>query len=254
MQGYLDEIVRRCGVVLGPELSGVYLYGSHAQGESAKLSDIDVLVLSGAPLTENQTCALAESLSHSALPVPAKGLELMVIGAEAAQTLPSPFTVDFVLTTGEDWPVEAQTNVEYEDALLDMAIARASGRALRGPPPIHAFAQVDRARLLGIVANGLEWHRPRILDPIHDPLGQNSVLNAARAWRYVVEGDLVSKVQGGRWTMRQGDDTGLAEQALAVRRGERNAPLNHNEIDAFLVRAIDACREAAASASAARRL
>lgn len=223
---------------------GVYLYGSQAQGEGARRSDIDILVLAAAALTAVQKQDLAAQLDHAMLPVPAMGLELMVVETAIALNLPRPLRVAFALTTGATWPTDIQDDVEYEELLLDIAMVRESGRALFGPPPREAFAEGGRARLLEIVERALEWHRPRLLDPLHDPLGQNSVLNAARAWRYVEDGTLVSKTQGGRWMAKKPPYGELAARALAIRNGGSDGALDASEIDALLAYVIDELRVA----------
>lgn len=244
MDVYLAELVARCRAILGPSLQGAYLYGSAAQGEMAQLSDIDVLLVIETPLSERQNGDLAAELNHAALPVPASGLELMAVLSETALKPASETRVAFALSTGGNWDTGIEIDVDYEDVLLDMAIARESGIALFGPQPREAFGPLERSRLLKLVAQALEWHRPRLLDPHHDPLGQNSVLNAARAWRYAVTGALGSKRQGGRWAVAQGGDTTLVERALAIREGHKVAAPEPHEIDRLLVEVIGICHAA----------
>lgn len=246
MDVYLAELVARCRAILGPSLQGAYLYGSAAQGEMAQLSDIDVLLVIETPLSERQNADLAAQLNHAALPVPASGLELMAVLSQTALRPPLEPRVAFALSTGENWATEIQTGIDYEDVLLDTAIARESGRALLGPPPRDAFGAVERSRLLRLVVQALEWHRPRLLDLHHDPLGQNSILNAARAWRYAVTGGLASKRQGGLWAIEQGIDLPLIETALAIREGRERLPPAPQDIDRFLASVIEICRAARA--------
>jgi hypothetical protein len=246
MHEYLEALTNTCRRIIGPDLTGVYLYGSTVVDETARLSDIDILLLVARPLSGAQKHELAAQLDHARLPVPASGLELMAILAETAKAPPPNPMVEFALTTGEAWPAEVQSDVEYEEVLLDTAMARESARALYGPPAQAAFGMVERARLLRLIVQALEWHLTRLLDPHHDPLGQNSILNAARAWTYASTERLVSKAQGGRWVLSQKFEHPLVEAALAIREGGRFVPPGPNDISQFLRDVIAICRAAQA--------
>ena len=92
------------------------------------------------------------------------------------------------------------------DLVLHFAVCR------RLDPDV--FAEVPRPLVLNQVADELAWAAE------HNPT-EYAVLNACRAWRYTVDGSLVSKVDGGHWaeTRLAGPDLALVRAALA-RRGE----------------------------------
>ncbi len=46
-----------------------------------------------------------------------------------------------------------------------------------------------------------------------------AVLNAARTLRYVIEGVLCSKIDGGEWAIARGEDRRLIAPAVAEQRG-----------------------------------
>jgi predicted nucleotidyltransferase len=241
VEAYVAKVVDACRRVVGPELAGVYLCGSAANGETGLKSDIDLIAVARSGLSQGQKQDLAAALDHAALPVPASALEIIFVTAATAKHPPRNPEMEFALTTGAGLTPETQEGAGYAELLIDLAACREHGRAMLGPPPDAALGTADRRCLLEAMIQNLEWHRTAILDPYHDPLGQNSVLNAARTWCVAEAGRLVSKAEGGRWVM--GRDP-LAAAALAVRSGARLEPLERDKIDALLQKVINVCRAA----------
>jgi hypothetical protein len=244
MDRYLQDVVDVCRTSAGSSLLGLYLTGSAAQGEMAPLSDIDLIAVVRKHLPPERIMPIITQLDPAQRPIPAHGLELMIAAAETARKPLRVPTVDYALTLGGAEGTFVEIAVEYPELLIDMAVCRETGRALVGPPPQDIFGPIERKWLLDVLCKSLEWHRTTIFDPHHDPMGQNSILNAARAWRYAERGDFVSKAQGGRWALTLGRNTALIERALAIREGRHATAPEPHEIDRFLVDVVGICRAA----------
>ena len=91
--------------------------------------------------------------------------------------------------------------------------------------------------MLARVADELTWAAE------HHP-SEYAVLNACRAWRYAVDGALVSKVDGGRWAETRLDEPErtLVRDALALQSGEQAAPLDADAVRTFAGRLRDVIR------------
>ncbi len=241
---YLDQLQRHCRDVLGPNLAGLYLHGSMSTGDPAERSDIDAIGLVHGPVTSRQRAALFAQLDPSTLPVPAAGLELMLVRADTARTPPRVPMVELAISTGSDWTTEIETDVAYEELLIDLAACRDHGRTLFGPPPSTVIGAIERNWLIEVLSAALHWHRTVILDQYHDYLGQNAVLNAARAWCYVATGQLVSKASGAAWAIENGLWSDTVARAMAIRSGTLRASLEIEEVDATLAEAIYICDNA----------
>ena len=91
--------------------------------------------------------------------------------------------------------------------------------------------------MLAQVADELAWAAE------HNP-SEYAVLNACRAWRYAVDGALVSKVDGGRWAETRLDEPErtLVRDALALQSGEETTALDPDVVRTFAGRLRDVIR------------
>jgi streptomycin 3"-adenylyltransferase len=113
---------------------------------------------------------------------------------------------------------------------MHLAVCRAHGRALAGPPPAEVFGAPPPALLDAAFAGELAWAAA------HAPPAYR-VLNACRAWRYAVERRIVSKVDGGEWALGRGDFDEAIRAALAEQRGGPETPIDRASVDALTARA-----------------
>lgn len=229
--------------MLGANLVGVYLQGSGAQGDYRQgKSDIDVLAIVSQPVPVQEKQQLCARLNHSALPVPATGLDFIIVTENTVRCPVETPQHELWFSTGETWETSVDTGGNTSEHLILFQTCRDHGRTLFGSQADQLFAQVPRPLLLNALIGVLQWHQARILDPFHDPAGQYSVLNACRAWRYAEVGRLVSKSEGGAWVIAKEPQTTLARDALAIRRGEPSRPLEQEEIRSFLNRVVEILR------------
>jgi Domain of unknown function (DUF4111)/Nucleotidyltransferase domain len=193
-------------------MRGVVLIGSAALGDYVPgVSDLDVAVVSDGPLAD--PAAVAAPLRHSALPCPARGLELVVYGAEQAAAPTRELEFELDLNTGEHGD-RLLTDLGGEPGhwyLIDLAIGRERGVALAGPPPRELIGEPPRADVLDALLAGLRWAIAE------EPDSPNTVLNACRAARFALEGDWLSKGEAGAWATESSSDPRLVQAALAAR-------------------------------------
>jgi len=233
LDGYLAELTRRLGGVLGDDLLGVYAGGSYALGAyEPGRSDIDVTAVTAAPLSAAAKHAIVERLRHEALPCPARGLELVVYPLGTARSGGGAPGFELNLNTGAtmDFRVDEEPGeIEGFWFAIDRAILREHGVALTGPPPADLFAPIPLSTLLPLLQQSIRWHRDSDV-----PLGSDTVLNTCRALRFATEGTWSSKRDAGAWA---------AEEPL-VRAALAGEPLDRGAVAQFLTTVDDRLDEA----------
>ena len=230
---YLRALTSAAADVLGDDLVGVYAHGSLMLGGwRAERSDIDVLVVVERALTAAEQSALAAAWSSEALPCPAVGLELsVVLRSVAAHPDARPAFELHVTTAPSDAKVvDGHGHPGDLDLVLHFAVCHALGH--------EVFAEVPRPLVLAQVADELTWAVE------HAAPAEYAVLNACRAWRYAVDGTLVSKIDGGRWAEQRLDqpERTLVRNAIALQSGDEAAPLDPSAAHAFTLRLRDVTR------------
>jgi Domain of unknown function (DUF4111) len=236
---YATDVAGVLGGVLGPDLTGVYLHGSAVLGGfDARRSDVDILVVSEGAMTAGQQAAAAEALSEERLPGPAAGLELSVVTLAAARHPVARPAFELHLTTGpgDRKVVDGHGHGGDPDLVLHFAVCRAAGRLL-GPGRLadQVLAPVPGELVRAQLASELHW-AIGLRSGAEPYPGEYAVLNACRAWRYTVDGTLVSKIDGGEWALSRvpGPDRELIATALARQRCQPAAGLDPASVRRFV--------------------
>jgi streptomycin 3"-adenylyltransferase len=229
---YLESLTSAAADVLGDDLVGVYPHGSLVLGGwRAERSDIDVLVVVERALTSAEQSALAAAWSPEALPCPAVGLELSVVlrSVAARPVARSPFELHVTTAPLDAKVVDGHGHPGDLDLVLHFAICHALGH--------EVFAEVPRPLILAQLVDELTW-------AVEHAAAEYAVLNACRAWRFAVDGSLVSKVDGGRWAEERLDEPELTlvRAAIALQSGEEGIPLDPSAAHAFTLRLRDVIR------------
>ena len=143
---------RAAAALLGDDLLAAWLVGSGALGGVSAQSDVDVVAVCATdPPGERQ--AVAAALGELAMAWPLRGLEL-VLYPRTAVAIPARrprFAIN--LNAGPRMPFHVSFDPADEPAhwfVLDLAILRAHGRTLTGPPP---------AELVGPIPAAGSWRR-----------------------------------------------------------------------------------------------
>lgn len=188
--------------LLGPDLVGLYLFGSLSWGDFDPVSsDIDFLAVTAGELSPASLDALRElhaRLAASGLPW-ADRLEGSYI-PRAALRRHDPANARFA-TIGVDWPFGlAQHGSQW---VIERHIVRERGVTLWGPPPATLIDPVSPADLRGAVRDALRdsWAR-RVEQP--DWLGTRryqafAILTLCRALYTLERGGVASKPDAAAW-------------------------------------------------------
>jgi hypothetical protein len=195
LEAYPAAVAGGLARVLGPALVGVYLHGSAALGGwSATHSDIDLVGVVARPLDRRVKRVISARLNHPSLVCPARaGLELSLVTAAVAADPPRRPPFELQVSTGPSPQTHLGGPAAADpDLLLHFAVCRRAGVAVAGPDPVTVFAEPPRAWLLERAAAELRWASR------HGSFAHR-VLTACRAWRYLEDDVLGSKVQSGAW-------------------------------------------------------
>jgi hypothetical protein len=211
----VSSVTERLFAFLGDRIMGIYLHGSAAMDAFVpSRSDVDVLVVTHAPISPGAKRGIAGDLSKTSLPCPGVGLELSIVTEQALRTTSGAPPFELHLDTQEDRVVDGAGRNGDADLVAHFAMTRARGMALLGPPPAEVFPPVDRTRLIRTFVDDLTWG-------IDNGRGGYAVLNSCRALRYAREGVLGSKPEGGEWALAAGVGNPMViRRALRRQRGE----------------------------------
>jgi Domain of unknown function (DUF4111) len=240
---YLQAVVAELRAHVGADLVAVSLVGSGATKDYVPgASDLDVAAVTARTLPGKTKMALAETLSHSQLPCPARQLELVVYTMAALASPQRPVHFELNLNTGRDIDDHVGLEPTAEPAfwfLLDLAIAREHGLSLLGPPLSVLVGELRRDWLLAAAREALDWY------DANEPARASAVLAACRSWRYATDGTWSTKADAAAWAAERLPDPSVPERALELRRGGDARPLADGEVSLVL-------RRARAALSAAR--
>lgn len=213
---YLEKIVEILNNQLGDRLSGVFLFGSASYGAyEPGVSDLDVQAIVNEHLGWQEKGELARLLSQAELPCPAAKLEFVCYALQNINPESRDPRFELNLNTGPGMEDHLTLDPGEESShwfLLDIAMGRETGKTLYGPSPAELFGSIPRLWVLEAISESLDWHQQ------HELVSPNSVLNAARGWRYIVTGQFGSKQAGAEWAQQQLDCPPVVGQALAARR------------------------------------
>ena len=226
---YLEALTAEVAAVVGDRLVGVYAHGSLlVGGYLPSRSDVDVVVVVEDALSAGEQADVAARLQEECLPCPAVGLELSVVtrASAAAPTARPAFELHMTTAPEDRKVVDGHGHPGELDLVLHYAVLH------RVDPDV--FAEVPRPLVLRQLADELTWAAE------HNP-SEYAVLNACRAWRYAVDGSLVSKVDGGRWAEARlsGADLTLVRAALAHQQGDPSTDLDAEAVRSFVTRTRD---------------
>jgi len=230
VEPYLEAVVEAAREVLGTGFAGAYAAGSLALGAfEPGRSDIDIALLCRDQLGEASKRELISRVRHSALPCPARGLELVVYTVAAAQSGTAEPGFELELNDGPAMAFRQSLQPADRPAAdgafwygLDRSILHQSGRVLAGPPASEVFAELPPNDLRSLLIDSLRWWmaRPGQADDRSAAGADDAVLGACRALVRHRYGRWLSKVDAGRRLLVAGyRPVGMIEQSIAARSG-----------------------------------
>jgi hypothetical protein len=192
---YLEELAGRLADALGERLLSVIAGGSYALGGfDRRTSDLDVIVVVDRPLTVSDWDAVVDLTAHESLPVPARKLELTAYTRPqvAAPRRNQGWELHFTTGPGVRHAGFDPMAESWHWFVIDLALARRHGVAIHGEQPREVIGEVSEALVQDAQAASMSWYM------LHEP-GPKLLVAAARAWRWSVEKDFVTKAAAWRW-------------------------------------------------------
>jgi hypothetical protein len=233
IEDYLAELAARLRARLGNRLTGAWLFGSGAIGDfDPARSDLDVQAVTTVRLDRAERERLAAELSHEALPVPVRGLEL-VLYARADLEDPGGPAFQLNLNTGPGMERHVAFAPDEDPRfwfVLDVAIGRERGRTLAGPSAADVFPALPRPLVLAALREALAWFRNG------DAGGAQAVLAACRAWAWADTGRWLPKGAAAGWATGRLEDPEPVRRALALRADATAPPLGAEAVAAVMAR------------------
>lgn len=197
LRDYLAHLGERVSGALGDDLLGLWMIGSAAQGAYEHgVSDVDVVAVTRERWPADARQSLGESIVHPHFPCPAVGLEFVWYAAPDLESLADPVAFQLNVNGG---PKRGSMIALAPDAagphwwaVLDLAAARQSGVALRGPDAATVIPEIAPERVRAAIVESLAWH------DASDAGSPNRVLNEGRLILLIEDGAWVSKPEGAR--------------------------------------------------------
>ena len=173
-----------------------------------------------------RSAALVEVLRHEALPVPARGLELVVYTRAAAASGSSAPAFEVELNTGPAMAFRATYDPADRPSAdgrfwyaLDRSILSGTSGSLLGASANEAFVDVGPGDLRDLLVEALTWWLRQPGDPA------DAVLGACRSLVRVRDGEWLPKVEAGERLLTTGDEReAVVRAAIAGRLGTGPPP------------------------------
>ncbi|MHB1596140.1 MAG: aminoglycoside adenylyltransferase domain-containing protein [Streptosporangiaceae bacterium] len=228
----------------GPALLAAYLHGSAVLGGwTAARSDVDLLFVMEDNAAPADLAAIGAALSDAG-PGPGRGLESSAVTASQVARPASPWPFIWHARSAAVARIQVIAgagSVGDPDLLMHYAVARAAGLAVLGPPPAAVIGPVPRPVILGYLADELGWGLANAAECY-------AVLNACRALAFLADGQIVSKVAGGRAVLASGSaPADLVGRSLDQQRGAVPERAAAPDAIRYVTGVIRALRAAAAS-------
>ncbi len=237
VEGFVDAVRR----ILVDNLVGVYLHGSLAMGAfNPRRSDIDLLVITRHSMPVETKREIAEMLRRSS-GIPSD-IEISLVRQSDLDPWehPTPFDYHYSemwredterdLATGE-WRRWGERTHRDPDLAAHVGMTANRGICLYGEPIPDVFPQVPAEHFIASIMEVFDSEEQLMAD---DPV--YFVLNACRAYAYLLEGHVYSKDEGGVWALRvlPEEHRELVTRALEIyRRGGRDVPLDRAALRPF---------------------
>jgi streptomycin 3"-adenylyltransferase len=204
VQPQLDAVLAAADAALGATIVASYLCGSAVEGGLQRRSDLDVLVVTTRPTSRDERGRLVEGLLAVSDQDDLRGferpVELTIVALSDIRPWRYPPRMDFqygewLREKLERGDVEPEKPINPDLAIL-LTSARATGRALAGPPAADLIEPIPPADLRRALTDEL----PSLLLELETDT-RNIVLTLARIWVTVATGDIRPKDAAADWAL-----------------------------------------------------
>lgn len=223
----LDRVLMLVREVLGPDVVGVYLFGSAVLGGLRPESDLDVLVVSARQTTPDEKRRIVGRLLAISGRRTAEGrwrrIELTIVALSEIKPWRYPPSFDFqygdwLRTEFESGDVEPWPTTTNPDLSVLITMVLLGNRPLLGQPPAAILDPVPRRDL----ANGSVAGIASLLDDL-DSDTRNVILTLARIWSTLATGSIRSKDAAADWVLARipNEHRPVLARARAIYLGEQ---------------------------------
>lgn len=204
-QRLIDCFVQQNQTIIGDNLVGIYLHGSAVMGcFNRQKSDLDLIIVIKDDLTaavKRQYMNMAATLNGQA---PAKGIEFSIVKEAVCRPFvyPTPYVLHFSAAHLEWYQSNPADYVEKmngtdKDLAAHFMILYHRGRTLCGKEIREVFSEVDPADYFDSIWSDIENAVEEITEnPMY------ITLNLCRVLAYQKERRILSKMEGGKWGLK----------------------------------------------------
>lgn len=204
-QEVINNFTNMCKDIFSDNLIGVYLHGSLAMGcFNPNKSDIDFIVVIENDMTEKQKIDFMNSVVELNQQAPPKGIEVSIIKKEYCKPFvyPTPFELHFSIAHLQ-WfknnPYECieKMNGTDKDLAAHFMIINQYGMVLYGKQIAEVFGEVQDEYYIDSIWEDVKNAKEDILvNPVY------VILNLCRVEAFLEERLCLSKVEGGKWAVK----------------------------------------------------
>lgn len=225
-------------------LLGAFVHGSLAFADAfvPGLSDVDVLLVSDAQLSDAQIVALTGAAQRLAEETPSD-FDLRIVSKQTAARPTRAPMLEFYVERHGSATLEMGSRSPEPDLLVEFSVVRRHGRVIVGPSPAKLISEPPAAWILDHGDEALRRWQGLVDDDAHAEL---MVLTACRIWLFAIEGDHCSRGDAGRWALAQDPSLTAVEAALARRVGDTERAITPGAIARVLAEARRSVSEAQA--------
>ncbi len=191
-------------MILGDNLTGVYLHGSAIMGcYNPDKSDIDLIVVVEDPLSDDMKRKFMDMVMALNEAGPAKGIEMSIVWRPDCNPFlyPTPFELHFSTMHADRYRNDPDDYIKKmkgtdPDLAAHFTIIRKRGKCLHGAPIDDVFADVPRSDYIDSIWKDIADAEEEIAE---NPMYM--ILNLARVLAYLKDNLVLSKKEGGKWAI-----------------------------------------------------
>lgn len=233
----IEEIVESYKSILNDNLIGIYLHGSYVmEGFNPEYSDLDFLVLVKEDCDSKLKRELVEILIRLEKFAPFKGFEMSVVkGVDTLNPIrPIPYLLHYSKSLKEKYLEDMSyicSGDDDPDLLAHLMVVKNRGVCAYGQPIECMIGKVSKDQYLSAVMHDLNDAKEGV-----EAFQEYYVLNICRTLMYLNEGQIASKVEGGRWALKHLPTKHIAiiEAALNTYSEGKQWNIGDEEVDDFL--------------------
>ncbi len=204
-QDVINDFTNMCKDIFSDDLTGVYLHGSLAMGcFNPNKSDIDFIVVIENDMTEKQKIDFMNSVVELNQQAPPKGIEVSIVKKEYCNPFvyPTSFELHFSIAHLQWFKNNLYEYIEKmngtdKDLAAHFMIIHQYGIVLYGKEITEVFGKVQEEYYIDSIWEDVKNAKEDILvNPVY------VILNLCRVTAFLKERLCLSKLEGGKWAVR----------------------------------------------------